>query len=121
MGTQVSSTVLSVLCYFAIFIHDQVPNHSNELCRLSHSGVIVLYYTFSAVPENKWLFLDMSSIVCGYRGTVAAPRGNSPGKCRHLADRSCTSGAAGEFNRASVAIWRIDRVLVAPPGGYIMH
>ena len=47
-----------------------------------------------------------------YRGKPAAPRRNSSGgippvKCRHLADRSCTSGA----------IRRIDHTLVAPPGG----
>jgi len=42
---------------------------------------------------------DVSSMLGAYRGKPAAPRGNSPGeippvKCRHLADRSCTSGAA---------------------------
>ena len=57
-----------------------------------------------------------SSIVCGYRYTLAAQRGNSPGgiphvKCRHLADRSCTSGA----------IRRIYHALVAPPGGQVTN
>ena len=64
-----------------------------------------------------WLSADqvhVSSNVGAYRGMVAAQRGNSPGgippvKCRHLADRSCTSGA----------IRRIDRALVAPPGGQV--
>ena len=56
----------------------------------------------------------MSSIVCGYRYTLAAQRGNSPGgipqvKCRHLADRSCTSDA----------IRRIGHALVEPPGGQV--
>jgi len=27
----------TVLCYYAIFIHDPVPNDPNELCILSHT------------------------------------------------------------------------------------
>ena len=35
---QVSSTVISCLCYFAIFTQDPVLNDSNELCIISHTG-----------------------------------------------------------------------------------
>ena len=60
--------------------------------------------------------IPASSIVGSYRGKPAAPRRNSsggipPGKCRHLAIRSCTSGA----------IRRIDHALVAPPGGQVTN
>jgi len=58
----------------------------------------------------------VSSMLGAYRDTVAAPRWNSTGgipqvKCRHLADRSCTSGA----------IRRIDHALVVPPGGQVTN
>ena len=33
------SAVISLLGYFAIFIHYPVPNDSNELCILSHTDV----------------------------------------------------------------------------------
>ena len=52
-----------------------------------------------------YIYIYISSNVCGYRGMVAAPRGNFP----------------GEFLRPSVATWRIARVLVAPSGGYTIH
>ena len=33
----VSSAAILFLCYFAIFLHDPVPNDSNELCVVPHS------------------------------------------------------------------------------------
>ena len=57
-----------------------------------------------------------SSMLGAYRDTVAAQRRNSSGgippvKCRHLTDRSCTSGA----------IRRTDHALVSPPGGQVTN
>ena len=37
---QVSSAATLLLCYFANINHDPVPNYSDELCILSHTGAI---------------------------------------------------------------------------------
>ena len=37
---QVSSAAKSFLCYFAVCIHDQIPNDSHKLCIISHAGEI---------------------------------------------------------------------------------
>ena len=106
LQVQLLKSISYILCTHDYF---DISNALPKLHRLSYACLSTLA---SIISSFITLVVMYGPIVVRLprRGGIP-PGGITQVKCRHLADRSCTSGA----------IRRIDHAIVAPPGGYVTN